>query len=58
MNAAEPWSGHYDVMSPIWAGAHTTQFTEPGWRLMEVGHGAGFLPLVSSMLWRVAVALK
>jgi hypothetical protein len=46
MDAAEPWSGHYDVKSPVWAGAHTTQFTEPGWRLLQVEHGAGFLPLV------------
>eukprot|EP00045_Choanoeca_perplexa_P015139 m.184168 g.184168 ORF g.184168 m.184168 type:complete len:838 (-) comp16901_c0_seq12:1061-3574(-) len=45
MNAAEPWSGHYEIKSPIWASAHTTQFTEPGWRLLQVGHGAGFLPL-------------
>ena len=47
MAATDPFNGSYDVLPPVWAAAHTTQFTEPGWRLLPVvaeyeykhGHG-------------------
>src|ERR1051325_696358 len=32
MRANSPWSGAYSVSPALWAIAHTTQFTRPGWR--------------------------
>ncbi|KAL5460123.1 hypothetical protein EMCRGX_G033550 [Ephydatia muelleri] len=43
MTAIEPWSGHYEVMGPVWISAHTTQFTEPGYNYLKIGSGAGHL---------------
>jgi hypothetical protein len=35
----QPWSGHYTVNPTVWASAHTTQFTEPGWTMLHGGSG-------------------
>jgi hypothetical protein len=39
MGADEPWSGAYVAGASIWATAHTTQFTEPGWRYVDSAKG-------------------
>ena len=41
MMAKTPWCGHYELQPAIWAVAHTTQFTEPGWKYVD--SGCGFL---------------
>ena len=43
MDAAQPWTGSYNLRSPIWMAAHTTQFTRPGWIYLPVGQGSGKL---------------
>ena len=44
MNAGQPWSGNYEIMTPIWATAHHTQFTEAGtWTFLAHGRGVGIL---------------
>ncbi|MGI5229160.1 discoidin domain-containing protein [Actinoallomurus sp. CA-142502] len=39
MGANEPWSGAYVAGPSLWAVAHTTQFTEPGWRYVDSAKG-------------------
>lgn len=48
LRAAEPWSGHYDVTSPVWVTAHTTQFAQPGWRYLD--HASRPLPKGGSVV--------
>jgi hypothetical protein len=35
MKANEPWSGHFEIQPAVWAIAHTTQFTRPGWQYLD-----------------------
>jgi len=37
--AAQPWSGAYSVGKNAWVMAHTTQFTQPGWRYLDSASG-------------------
>ncbi|MBC9798097.1 hypothetical protein [Sinomicrobium weinanense] len=37
IKADEPWSGHYETGSNLWAFSHFTQFTEPGWNILNTG---------------------
>jgi len=39
MYAWQPWSGHYAVPPTVWASAHTTQFSDPGWKMIFSGAG-------------------
>ena len=50
--ADQPWSGHYRLGGGIWVDAHTTQFTEPGWRYLDdssgyLDNGASYVTLRS-----------
>jgi hypothetical protein len=39
LTADEPWSGYYAANRQLWAFAHTTQFTAPGWSYVNAGTG-------------------
>lgn len=41
LDAQWPWSGNYELGEGVWALAHTTQFTQPGWRYLD--NSSGFL---------------
>lgn len=43
LRAVQPWSGFYQVGQVIWAAAHWTQFTQPGWFFLQHGSGVGLL---------------
>jgi len=52
--ANTPWSGSYEVTSPTWALAHTTQFAPIGWRYASHQAGVGLLSAGGSYVTRVS----
>ncbi len=39
LRAQWPWTGHYEIKSPVWVIAHTTQFAQPGWQYVDTACG-------------------
>jgi O-glycosyl hydrolase len=39
MVAGQPWSRNYSLGQSLWATAHVTQFTQPGWQLLDGASG-------------------
>ncbi|MFI9365843.1 ricin-type beta-trefoil lectin domain protein [Kitasatospora sp. NPDC053057] len=37
--AGQPWSGNYLIGKTTWVTAHTSQFTQPGWRYIDAAGG-------------------
>ena len=52
--ANTPWSGSYEVTSPTWALAHTTQFAPVGWRYAAHDYGVGLLSGGGSYVTRIS----
>jgi galactosylceramidase len=50
--ASTPWSGAYTINDALWAYAHITQFTQPGWQFLDqasgtLGGGGDYVTLLS-----------
>ena len=52
--ANRPWDGSYEITSPLWALAHTTQFAPVGWRYAQHHKGVHFLQGGGSMVTRIS----
>ena len=52
--ANQPWSGAYEITSPTWALAHTTQFSDPGWRYTLHDNGVTMLSSGGSVVTRLS----
>eukprot|EP00039_Didymoeca_costata_P031305 m.34107 g.34107 ORF g.34107 m.34107 type:complete len:723 (+) comp8671_c0_seq2:162-2330(+) len=56
--ANTPWSGSYEITSPTWALAHTSQFAPIGWRYTMHNSGVQLLPSGGSVVTRVSQDLQ
>jgi galactosylceramidase len=56
--ANQPWSGAFEVTSPTWSLAHTSQFAPIGWRYAAHGSGVDMLKNGGSIVTRVSPDLK
>ena len=52
--ANTPWSGSYEITSPTWSLAHTSQFAPIGWRYTAHGSGVEMLSAGGSIVTRVS----
>jgi galactosylceramidase len=52
--ANTPWSGSYEVTSPTWTLAHTSQFAPIGWRYTQHNKGVQLLSKGGSIVTRVS----
>eukprot|EP00756_Hemistasia_phaeocysticola_P015187 Hpha_TRINITY_DN15391_c5_g2::TRINITY_DN15391_c5_g2_i1::g.90879::m.90879/K01202/GALC; galactosylceramidase len=52
--ANKPWNGHYEITSPTWALAHTSQFAPIGWRFAAHGAGVTTLEHGGSLVTRIS----
>jgi len=58
MVANRPWSNEYEITSPLWALAHTTQFNPIGWRYAAHNQGVHMLEHGGSMVTRISEDLN
>lgn len=52
--ANKPWNGHYEIVSPLWTLAHTSQFAPIGWRYAAHGKGVTTLANGGSLVTRIS----
>jgi len=56
--ANQPWSGAFEITSPTWSLAHTSQFAPVGWRYAAHGSGVYMLKNAGSLVTRVSPDMK
>jgi len=56
--ANQPWSGAYEITSPTWALAHTSQFNPVGWRYAAHENGVTLLEKGGSLVTRISSDLE